>query len=133
MIIDVSANTHLLMHESDLLILLSNLIGNAFQHTQQGTVTIQSHDNQLHIIDTGKGIEESIQPHVTDLLMKGADSQGFGIGLSLVARLCEHQNITLKIKTNDQGTRVSLMDIPIKKSIAPYLKQTIEDIYEGLD
>lgn len=121
-IIDVNAQTHLLMHESDLLILLSNLIGNAFQHTQQGTVTIQSHDNQLHIIDTGKGIEESIQPHVTDALMKGSDSQGFGIGLSLVTRLCEHQNITLKIKTNDQGTRVSLMDIPIKKSISPYVK-----------
>ncbi|WP_154224331.1 sensor histidine kinase [Marinicella rhabdoformis] len=113
-LIDVNESTELLMHESDLLILLSNLIGNAFQYTQQGTVTIQAEDKQLHIIDTGQGIEESIQPHVTEPLMKGRNSQGFGIGLSLVSRLCEHQNITLKIKTNDQGTRVSLMDLSTK-------------------
>lgn len=115
-VIDIETNTQLLMQEADLMILLSNLIGNAFQHTQQGTVTIQFHDNELNIIDTGKGIEESIQSHVTEPLIKGTDSQGFGIGLSLVTRLCEYHNIAFKINTNDHGTQVSLINLPIKEN-----------------
>ncbi|MCX7554857.1 HAMP domain-containing sensor histidine kinase [Marinicella sp. S1101] len=113
-IIDVAADTQLLMHEAELVILLSNLIGNAFQYTHQGTVTIQFKNNVLSVTDTGKGIEDALQPHVKKPLMKGPDSQGFGIGLSLVDRLCEHQNITFEMSTHNKGTTVSLRDLPIK-------------------
>jgi signal transduction histidine kinase len=113
-VVEVTEDVHLLMQEAELLILLSNLIGNAFQYTQQGTVTIQFKDHELSITDTGKGIDAALQPHVTEPLIKGADSQGFGIGLSLVARLCEQQNIVFEINTNDQGTQVSLRGLPIK-------------------
>ncbi|MFC3193386.1 sensor histidine kinase [Marinicella sediminis] len=112
--IEVAKGVQLLMQEAEILILLSNLIGNAFQYTTQGTVRIAFHARELTVTDTGTGIEDAIQNRVTEPLMKGKASPGFGIGLSLVARLCEHHNLTLKIVSTDQGTTVSIGDLPIR-------------------
>ncbi|MCX7554696.1 HAMP domain-containing sensor histidine kinase [Marinicella sp. S1101] len=113
-VIDVTAEAQLLMQEAELVILLSNLVGNAFQHSQEGNVTIRFQGSELTITDTGKGIDPALQPHVKEPLIKGADSSGFGIGLSLVNRLCEHQNIFFEISSNDQVTTASLKNMPIK-------------------
>lgn len=106
----VAEGVRLLMQEADVLILLSNLIGNAFQYTTEGTVRIGFQDHELIVKDTGSGIESAIQDQVTEPLMKGPDSPGFGIGLSLVARLCEHHKLTLNINSTEQGTTVRIGD-----------------------
>ncbi|WP_223788776.1 sensor histidine kinase [Marinicella meishanensis] len=111
-VIEVAEDEQLLMQEAELLILLSNLIGNAFQYTTQGTVRIRFQANELTVTDTGSGIEAAIQDQITETLTKGSDSPGFGIGLSLVSRLCEHHNLPLIITSTDQGTTISIQNFP---------------------
>ncbi|WP_144394690.1 sensor histidine kinase [Pleionea sediminis] len=104
--VQVTSNAEKVIHQHDLHILLSNLIGNAFQYTQKGCVTVQFSDGRLTITDTGIGLEDSIKDRITEPLVKGQHSQGFGIGLSLVARLCEHQGLSLEIEKLPEGTKV---------------------------
>lgn len=90
-----------------LTLLLDNLIGNAFQYTQAGKVTIEMQNNKLIIADTGPGIDPSISDKVTEPAIKGLQSTGYGFGLSIVKRLCEHQNWSL-VLSSEQGTKISV-------------------------
>jgi len=88
-------------------ILLDNLVSNAFQYTLSGAVEIDFIDGQLIVSDTGPGIEENILSHVTQAAVKGSQSTGYGFGLSIVKRLCEHQGWQLTVES-DKGTSVSV-------------------------
>jgi signal transduction histidine kinase len=90
-----------------LTVLLDNLIGNAFQYTQEGKVTIEMRDNTLIVADTGPGIEPSISDKITEPAVKGNQSTGYGFGLSIVKRLCEHQDWSLTF-SSEQGTKISI-------------------------
>ena len=64
-------------------ILLSNLVGNAFAHTRGGRLVIDMEGRTLRIANPGHGVrEEDFAPFA-----KGADSNGFGLGLSIVRRI----------------------------------------------
>lgn len=102
-----NCNTTVYAQPGMLTLLLDNLIGNAFQYTQQGKVTIEMHGDILIIADTGPGIESNISDNVTDAAVKGSQSTGYGFGLSIVKRLCEHQGWLLTL-SSDQGTRISI-------------------------
>jgi signal transduction histidine kinase len=88
-------------------VLLDNLVGNAFQYTQKGKITIEMRNKELIIADTGPGIDPSISDKITDPAVKGSQSTGYGFGLSIVKRLCEHQNWSL-VLANDRGTKISI-------------------------
>ncbi|MFT7260667.1 MAG: signal transduction histidine kinase [Shewanella psychromarinicola] len=88
-------------------VLLDNLVGNAFQYTQEGKVTIEMRNNKLIIADTGPGIDPSISDKITEPAVKGSQSTGYGFGLSIVKRLCEHQNWTL-VLSNEVGAKISI-------------------------
>ncbi len=89
-------------------ILFTNLIGNAFQYTHKGFVKIDMDSGALRIIDSGTGFAPEVKHSATEALVKGHESKGYGIGLSLVARLCEHLNIELTISHLEKGTEVKL-------------------------
>ncbi len=89
-------------------ILLNNLVSNAFQHTTAGCVTIRSEGGHTLIVeDTGPGIDPAIKEEVFSHFVKGENSAGFGVGLSIVNRLCEHQGWQLRLASSSAGTRVS--------------------------
>jgi len=90
-----------------LTVLLDNLIGNAFQYTQEGKVTIDMQNKTLIVADTGPGIEPSISDKITEPAVKGNQSTGYGFGLSIVKRLCEHQGWLLTF-SSIQGTKISI-------------------------
>jgi signal transduction histidine kinase len=90
-----------------LTVLLDNLIGNAFQYTQQGKVVIEMRDKTLIVADTGPGIETSLSGNITEPAVKGSQSTGYGFGLSIVKRLCEHQGWLLTL-SSEQGTKISV-------------------------
>ena len=90
-----------------LTVLLDNLIGNAFQYTQQGKVVIEMRDKTLIVADTGPGIEASLSGNITEPAVKGSQSTGYGFGLSIVKRLCEHQGWLLTL-SSEQGTKISI-------------------------
>jgi len=102
-----NCNTQIIAQKGMLKVLLDNLISNAFQYTHQGKVSVGFVDNQLIIKDTGTGIEQDISDKITESAVKGSQSTGYGFGLSIVKRLCEHQAWSLMVESGE-GTTVSV-------------------------
>jgi signal transduction histidine kinase len=102
-----NCNTLVTAQHGMLKVLLDNLLSNAFQYTHLGAVTVDFIEDRLIIKDTGPGIEQNISAHITDSAVKGSQSTGYGFGLSIVKRLCEHQGWQLNVESNE-GTKVSV-------------------------
>ncbi|MDP5138060.1 HAMP domain-containing sensor histidine kinase [Rheinheimera baltica] len=102
--VSISANADMLK------VLLDNLLSNAFKYTESGEVSIAFSENNLIIRDTGPGITADIYPHITEAGVKGRQSTGFGFGLAIVKRLCEHQGWQMSVSSahvsSDKGTTV---------------------------
>lgn len=106
--VEVSPAAKVAATPGGLQILVANLISNAFQYTSQGEVRIELEGSQFQICNSGEGIDPSIKGLECDPMIKGRESKGFGIGLSIVKRLCERNHWTLTIHSDDQGTRISV-------------------------
>ena len=96
--VDIKADANMLK------VLLDNILSNAFKYTESGAVKIEFANNRLIIQDTGPGIEPAISAHITDPGVKGQQSTGFGFGLSIVKRLCEHQGWQMDVKSGSGNT-----------------------------
>lgn len=105
--VDDNCDSEVFVQQGMLKVLLDNLLSNAFQYTNAGSVQVCFSDNKLIIEDTGPGIDKSISSCVTEPSVKGCQSTGYGFGLSIVKRLCEHQGWQLKV-SSEHGTRVSI-------------------------
>lgn len=102
--VDVPASARARLPATVLHVVLSNLVGNAFAHTRQGPVVIDVADARLRITNPGDGVREAdFQPFV-----KAEASAGFGLGLSIVRRLCERHGIVLRIQAEDGDTIASI-------------------------
>jgi signal transduction histidine kinase len=90
---------------------VDNIIDNGVKYSQnQKNIDITLKDKILTFQDYGKGMDENEVVRVFDKYYQG-DSQekGFGIGLSLVKRFCDKQNIKLFIDSKqDVGTKIIL-------------------------
>jgi signal transduction histidine kinase len=51
------------------------------------------------VSDTGAGIASTDLKTVTQPYMRGSDSEGFGLGLSIVSRLCDRIGWQLEIES----------------------------------
>ena len=106
-VVDNSCDTVIQVNPGMLKVLLDNLLSNAFQYTSEGQVTIRFQDNRLFVTDTGPGIDPGICPDVLSAGIRGKNSTGFGFGLSIVSRLCEHQGWQIWVNSQ-QGTQVAI-------------------------
>ena len=97
-------------------IALTNLIQNAVRYAYNGQITVSVRDDRVLVSDTGAGIDSSkleniMQPHVRLI-----GSKGFGLGLSIVQRLCNRLGWQLKIESEiNRGTTTHLIFVSIKK------------------
>ena len=90
--VEVPAQIRARLPPTVLHIVLSNLVGNAFAHSERGTIVIDMDGDWLRIANPGGGLgETAFAPFV-----KGEASAGFGLGLSIVQRLCERHRIALR-------------------------------------
>ena len=80
-------------------IVLNNLIRNAFQHTQAGHVDIVQRNQQVVITNTET-------QH--DLAASGSSELGFGLGMQLVEKLTQQFNWQYECEQTEQGYRASI-------------------------
>lgn len=89
---------------------IQNLINNALKYTpEDGTITICLMDKdgqvEVEITDTGKGISEADQKVIFDRYHKGKSSNGAGLGLTIVKKILELHESTIRVTSQlNQGT-----------------------------
>lgn len=104
----VNGDRHLLTQ------VLANLIGNALRHTSAGsTIKVELWREQdrigLCVADNGPGIPEAEREKVLRRLYrmeKSRTTEGSGLGLSLVAAICNLHGARLTLQDNKPGLRV---------------------------
>lgn len=101
-------------------IVLSNLIGNAFAHSDAGEVRIDVERASLRIANHGHPIDPGLKASLHEPFAKRAGSEGFGLGLTIVSRLCRRHGLALEIECHDEVTVASISAMPfLAASAAP--------------
>lgn len=112
----IPEDSRVAMAEAPLLILLSNLLANAFSYTHSGTISISYHSPTLIVKDSGNGIPAELQSQLFNPGIKGSNSQGLGMGLSIVHRLCEKWQLQCGMESSATGTCVRI-EFPLPQQL----------------
>ncbi len=101
---------------------LTNIIGNAVEHTPQGgRVTIKAeadeHNSIITVTDTGEGIPEQDLPHIFERFYRADKSrtrhtQGAGLGLAIAKEVAELHGGTLAARNAETGGAMLMMSLP---------------------
>jgi signal transduction histidine kinase len=115
--LELENNTHSLTVVADrdcLEQVLVNLIGNAIQYTESGTIKVRAyHENDwvwIEVQDTGIGINSDDLPHVFERFWRADKARsrrsgGTGIGLAITQCLVELQGGTIEVRSQpNQGS-----------------------------
>jgi len=97
--------------ETVITVLLGNLIRNAILYTEQGEIKIEITDNHFTIVDSGPGIPQSSIDRIFEPFHRATNenASGYGIGLTIVKRLCERFHWAIEVSSKAQcGTRFKL-------------------------
>jgi signal transduction histidine kinase len=89
---------------------IGNLVRNAFAYTDAGKVTVRVGRNTVEISDTGAGMDESeVEQIFKAFYSKGRQRGGFGVGLTIVKRLTERFQWTVRFDSAPgEGTTVTV-------------------------
>lgn len=93
---------------------IGNLIRNACQYTETGSVAIRAGGRRVTVEDTGPGVPAGVRASLSNesLASPVAGSAGSGIGLALVKRICEHLGATLLVNDRPGGGTVFTIEFP---------------------
>jgi signal transduction histidine kinase len=98
-------------------IVLENLLNNALKYTHTGRIDVFVQSHQINIKDTGEGINIDDLPHIFSPFYRGLNEHenipkisGFGLGLSIVKRICDQQGWQILIASEiGIGTQATLI------------------------
>jgi signal transduction histidine kinase len=86
-------------------IIIENLVQNAVRYTERGGIKIHARSGVFEIKDSGCGFDFQ---HAKQQGVKAKNSSGFGIGLSLVERLCVVNGLSLAVESTAEGSCIIL-------------------------
>jgi two-component system, OmpR family, sensor histidine kinase BaeS len=109
---------------------LINLVGNAVRHSPVGGSVIvrgrvagdlgsPSARLEIRVIDSGPGIDPDVLPHVFERFVKGADSTGSGLGLSIARYLVAAHGGSLEVEATGSAGTTFLVTLPIEPPDQP--------------
>jgi signal transduction histidine kinase len=89
---------------------IGNLLRNAIENSDSGEIAIHlDRDATVEIADPGHGMTPEQLSAIHSRMARGGEREGAGIGLDLIARLCEHLGWTLTFDSQPQrGTTARL-------------------------
>jgi two-component system OmpR family sensor kinase len=95
---------------------LANLLGNALDHTPEGTVRIAVADQgngtiAIEVVDTGEGIDATELPRVFERFHRGTSSgEGAGLGLPIARAAIEAMGGRLELESErGRGTTARVL------------------------
>lgn len=101
---------HLFISASIFQIVLTNIIRNAIQHTVSGNIRVILKNDRVIVSDTGEGMGPDDLKLISQPIVRGDLNKGFGIGLSIVKRICKRAGWKLDIESKrGRGTTVHLI------------------------
>lgn len=95
-------------------IAIGNLLRNACQYTEQGTVQVHATAQQLTIEDNGPGVPENVRARLFERFVRGNDNQhvGSGLGLAIVKRVVDHLGWQIAHETPSAGGSRFILTFP---------------------
>lgn len=89
---------------------LGNLIRNACLYTDRGTVAVEITGYKIQVHDTGAGLPDAVMAMLLEEQTGSyVGSEGTGLGLALVKRICEYIGATLRVVSkSDQGSVIEI-------------------------
>jgi len=105
--------------EAALSVALGNLIGNAVKYTPQGEVVVRLLPDRVEVVDTGPGLSDEDAGRLFQRGYRGTHaghSQGAGIGLSIVGRLCDLYGWRASVQPRQDGQHGALAMLSFNRS-----------------
>jgi signal transduction histidine kinase len=86
---------------------IGNLLRNALAYTDSGEVRITLESGAIQVEDRGPGLQTDEIQQLFRPYVRGDDSKGAGLGLSLVQRLCKRQGWQITLANRPGGGTVA--------------------------
>ncbi|WHP05652.1 HAMP domain-containing sensor histidine kinase [Acinetobacter corruptisaponis] len=90
-------------------VVVSNLLRNAIENCDDGTIKIYQHDAQIMIEDSGHGMSaEALSTFYTSRARMG-NNQSAGIGIPLILKICDHFGWSLTFKSKPEKGTIAIL------------------------
>jgi signal transduction histidine kinase len=127
--LDLNADARVSIDSRDALLLCSNILLNALQHSPDGTAVritmdVREETVRLKVQDQGEGISEADRVYVFEPFYRGDPSRsrksgGAGLGLSICKAICERVGGSIEIANNAGGGALVTVTLPAKPVAPP--------------
>jgi signal transduction histidine kinase len=98
--VDIDAAAVLMLNRQALHTVLANLIRNAVQHTERGSIRVSFAAGRLTVADSGRGIAPQSLPRIFERFYSGhEDGGGFGLGLAIAKRICDQYGWHIEVES----------------------------------
>lgn len=100
-------------HEPLLGIVISNLVRNAVAHSVSKCVRVRVLESAVEVADSGVGMPADALDRIFERGYRGVRSEGAGIGLALVRRICERMRWRLSIDSREGAGTVATLHLEL--------------------